>query len=373
MNGPKRSHDELGDLGQTLLSAGRQEQPDPRALERTLSLLAATSAAATGSLVAGDALAAKAGTTGAGAGLSGMGAGVVVQKATLAVTLAKWLGTGALFGGLVVGGSQAWQILSKSTHVTPGQSSVPAPQASATPPGAPASQTGTVGAPHTSQSSFVALAEHESAASEQPAGTGAFEGAKRRTGPERVERTAVERTATGSTATGSTATGSTALGNTAKVALVAPLADAPQSEQPVADAPPSAWQAPPLGDSVATQSAGTTPAGSGAPLSSAPAAIAREPVRSVASAPDRLAEEVRFIDQARTQLANGNTAEALRVLDEYRARFSRASLGPEALYLRMEALWGSGRRDAALAVARRIVESSPNGPAARRAQELLQR
>jgi hypothetical protein len=379
MNGPKRSHDELADLGQALLSAGRKEQPDARALKRTLSLLAAASAGTAGALSADDALAAgevlatKSSATSAGAALtptalSGTGAGVAVPKAALAVTLAKWLGTGALFGGLVVGGSQAWQTLSKSPGAPPSERTAQLAMSH----GAAESRRDVASAPVTNEAPGAARVEPAATVSDVPLA------------PQLEPSTAQ------SSAAQSSAAQSSAAQDNAKTARPdAEVAQRRASRQPVADARLSSpqepsRQEPSLGDSVTTEDSEAHRAGS-VPPSSAPfpavpagAAKAVAPAQDNAralpppSAKDRLAEEVRFIEQARAQLAQGNTSETLRVLDEYSARFPRAALGPEALYLRMEALWRSGNREAALAVARRIVESSTNGPAARRAQELLQ-
>ena len=103
--------------------------------------------------------------------------------------------------------------------------------------------------------------------------------------------------------------------------------------------------------------------------SSVPVA-SREP--APASAIDRrLAEEIGVIDRARASLNAGNPAETLRALDDYDRRFSEPHLGPEALYLRMEARARLGDRAGAERAAREIVEKYPGGPQVGRAEELL--
>ncbi len=85
----------------------------------------------------------------------------------------------------------------------------------------------------------------------------------------------------------------------------------------------------------------------------------------------RLAEEIGMIDRARASLNAGNPAETLRALDDYDRTFSEPRLGPEALYLRMEARARVGDRAGAERAAREIVERYPGGPQVGRAEELL--
>jgi hypothetical protein len=84
-----------------------------------------------------------------------------------------------------------------------------------------------------------------------------------------------------------------------------------------------------------------------------------------------LAEEIGVIDRARASLNAGNPSEALRALDEHDRRFNDPRLGPEALYLRMEARERFGDRAGAEQAAREILEKYPGGPQVGRAEELL--
>jgi hypothetical protein len=84
-----------------------------------------------------------------------------------------------------------------------------------------------------------------------------------------------------------------------------------------------------------------------------------------------LAEEVRSVDRARSLVAAGRAAEALRVLDAYDRRFSEHRFAPEALYLRMEALVLVGRTAEARATAERLLASYPKSLNGARARALL--
>ncbi len=84
-----------------------------------------------------------------------------------------------------------------------------------------------------------------------------------------------------------------------------------------------------------------------------------------------LAAELALLDSARQALAAGNAARALGALDDYDAKFRQPNLGPEALYLRLEALTLQGDKPGTLAVARRLLQAYPSGPHAARARALL--
>jgi outer membrane protein assembly factor BamD (BamD/ComL family) len=94
---------------------------------------------------------------------------------------------------------------------------------------------------------------------------------------------------------------------------------------------------------------------------------------SVPVADAQLAQEMQFIDRARTAMRAGNPALCLQILDEYRRTFERHRLGPESAYLRMQAALKMGDRAMAMEVAREIVRRYPSSPHVGRAEELLQR
>ena len=86
---------------------------------------------------------------------------------------------------------------------------------------------------------------------------------------------------------------------------------------------------------------------------------------------ERLAEEVRAVDRARSALAEGRAAETLSALDEYDARFVGRKFAPEALYLRMQALLSLGRKADARSTAERLVRAFPKSPHTARARRVL--
>jgi hypothetical protein len=85
----------------------------------------------------------------------------------------------------------------------------------------------------------------------------------------------------------------------------------------------------------------------------------------------RLTEEIGVIDRARASLNAGDPAATLRALDDHDRRFGDPHLGPEALYLRMEARARLGDRAGAEQAAREILQRYPSGPQVGRAEELL--
>jgi TolA-binding protein len=87
---------------------------------------------------------------------------------------------------------------------------------------------------------------------------------------------------------------------------------------------------------------------------------------------ERLAEEVRAVDRARSALAAGRASEALAALDEYDSRFGGARFAPEALYLRMQALLSLGRKAEAQSAAERLVRGYPKSPHTARARRVLE-
>jgi hypothetical protein len=104
-----------------------------------------------------------------------------------------------------------------------------------------------------------------------------------------------------------------------------------------------------------------------------PAAPTPRPTAEVEAPLDaeRLAEEVRAVDRARSALAEGRAAESLTALDEYEARFGGRKFAPEALYLRMQALLSLGRKAEARSAAERLVRAFPKSPHTARARRVL--
>jgi hypothetical protein len=98
------------------------------------------------------------------------------------------------------------------------------------------------------------------------------------------------------------------------------------------------------------------------------------PVRAsseAASQPD-IGQEIRSIDAARSALRRGDTAEALRALERYRADYGKnGSLGMEATVLRIEALLRGGNRAEGMRLANSFLASHPKSPYAPRIRALV--
>jgi hypothetical protein len=107
----------------------------------------------------------------------------------------------------------------------------------------------------------------------------------------------------------------------------------------------------------------------------APAPRARAVAVPEAEAPidaEKLAEEVRAVDRARSALAAGRGEETLSALDEYDTRFGGRRFAPEALYLRMQALLSLGRKAEARSTAERLIRSFPQSPHTARARRVVE-
>jgi hypothetical protein len=84
-----------------------------------------------------------------------------------------------------------------------------------------------------------------------------------------------------------------------------------------------------------------------------------------------LTREIALLDESRTALAAGNTAEALRLLDGYAATFPRGALEPEAIVLRIDALVRRHETAAARALADSFERSHPGDSHISRIRSLL--
>lgn len=101
------------------------------------------------------------------------------------------------------------------------------------------------------------------------------------------------------------------------------------------------------------------------PPSAGPKRLAPAPSGSVG-----LERELELLDDARNALGAGNAARALALLDRHQALRGN-SLNAEATLLRIQALASAGRGDAAEALARRFIASSPNSLLADRARRFV--
>jgi TolA-binding protein len=114
------------------------------------------------------------------------------------------------------------------------------------------------------------------------------------------------------------------------------------------------------------------------PTPKANASLSAPPAKRPTGSPEatgseRLAEEVRTIDEARSALTSGRLAQTLTVLADYDRRYPEPRFAPEALYLRMEALLQSSRNAQARETAEQLVAAYPQSPQSARARLVLAR
>ena len=113
-----------------------------------------------------------------------------------------------------------------------------------------------------------------------------------------------------------------------------------------------------------------------APSNAQQAGSARTAVSASASPSARplsIADEIALLDKARTALADGDTASALRILDAHDRAFPNGALGPEASVLRIDALADAGDETNARAEAKRFLAAHPNGPQSRHVRSRIDR
>jgi hypothetical protein len=114
-----------------------------------------------------------------------------------------------------------------------------------------------------------------------------------------------------------------------------------------------------------------------APVVTAQAAPAREPVaaparaRAASGGDAALRAEVALLDRARAALHAHAGAQALRLLDRHQRRFAHGILVPEAEALRIEALVQLGARAQAETMSQRFVAAYPQHPLSDRVARLV--
>ena len=104
-----------------------------------------------------------------------------------------------------------------------------------------------------------------------------------------------------------------------------------------------------------------------APVVTVPAHPSKHP----APAASALAEQVATLDRARTALASGDGATALREIAACEARYPRGALVEEAEVLRIEALLAEGDRAAAARLGARFLSAHPKSPHAVHVRSLV--
>jgi TolA-binding protein len=124
--------------------------------------------------------------------------------------------------------------------------------------------------------------------------------------------------------------------------------------------------APATDEAEETETETEPPAGK-RPLNTAPSAPAVELKEDDPS----LNAEVAALDRARKSLASGQADRALGELGAYARDFPGGRLGPEALFLRMEASAQRGDQASAERAARELLQHHPNSPHAARARAVL--
>jgi hypothetical protein len=95
------------------------------------------------------------------------------------------------------------------------------------------------------------------------------------------------------------------------------------------------------------------------------------PTAAFGRADDTLDREVSLLDTARSALAGGDAAAALRALDRRDREFPRGALGPEALVIRVQAQLARGNRAGAEAAARGFLAKNPGSAQARTLRTIL--
>jgi hypothetical protein len=113
---------------------------------------------------------------------------------------------------------------------------------------------------------------------------------------------------------------------------------------------------------MATSSASpvSAPLAESATVAVLPTAASSEPsAPSSHPAPDRLAQEVAFLERATSALHAGHASNALQVLDEYQRKFPNGLLTLERGAARAQALCSLGRRSEAQAELSRLPAQSP--------------
>jgi TolA-binding protein len=129
---------------------------------------------------------------------------------------------------------------------------------------------------------------------------------------------------------------------------------------------PVAAPAPPPESAAPPAAAALVPHASALARAPAPAAAAS----STPAQPSRMLAEAASLDAARVALTGGRPADALRALDDYRTRFPRGALAPEAQVLRIESLDASGDQAGARRLAAAFLRQHPDSPLAARIRKI---
>lgn len=114
----------------------------------------------------------------------------------------------------------------------------------------------------------------------------------------------------------------------------------------------------------------SAPSKAPAPIPPKPSAHTTAPTPSAHRKP-ALSDEVRMLDQARSELRSGNASGALTTLDEYARTLRGGVMNAEATVLRIEAFSRAGRVKDADTLARRFVQANPHSALSDRARQFM--
>ncbi len=145
---------------------------------------------------------------------------------------------------------------------------------------------------------------------------------------------------------------------------------APEPPAPSLAAAPAPTQTEGLVAPLAAPSVARTSSSLAAPVRRAPVGD-RNSERSQRGSDDALGEQVSALDRARRALAGADPAGALRIVDDYEARFAHGALVEEADVVRIEALLAMNERAAAARAGSIFLAAHPASPHAARVRALL--
>ncbi|HEY8944533.1 MAG TPA: outer membrane protein assembly factor BamD [Polyangiaceae bacterium] len=314
MNEPRRIMDsETDSLGGRLLRAAELERAPSGALSRALRTAGLAAGAMVATSASASAATSAAGVT-PGAAVAGAGATVSATSGVMKVAL-TWLAVGGVGGAVLIGTASrlsapsSVRTESPAAQQSPGQSS-PATKAGSGHPGI------------------------DSRAEEGAMNPPAAEGAVNPPALDLAEEPALRRSTSGSPAR---TRGAPNTGTSTEPLRTEPLAATDRTE---------------------------ARAGSAFPLVETPVASPMPTEASTPKAEDHPAfsEELKFVDQARTELARGNAHAALARAQQYRSRFPRGQFQPEMMALAVEALSATGDGERARALAGRFINAYPKHP-----------
>lgn len=158
-------------------------------------------------------------------------------------------------------------------------------------------------------------------------------------------------------------------------AVPAPPSAVPTTATPAIEAtPPDPTVAPTITappPSVSPSAASPASASARPTMAITTATVAPPPSASTVAGPMGLKDELALIDEARTDLAQGNAPAALATLGRYDTRFPQGLLREEATAVRIEALFAAGRTNEARTASEAFLREHPASTHAQHVRSLL--